>query len=289
MSEKLQKVLARAGLGSRREVEAWIEAGRVSVDGARVGLGARVTGEEAIRIDGRLVSRHRLAGGSRRRVLLYNKPEGEVCSRADAQARATVFDRLPRLDHGRWLSVGRLDVNSMGLLLLTTDGELAHRLTHPSFELEREYAVRVLGEVSPEQLQALLVGVELEDGPARFERLQEAGGEGANHWYHVVLKEGRKREVRRLWEALGLQASRLIRLRYGTMILPRNLPRGRWWELDEKQTEQLAASVGLTTQKPDLPAGPKAEDKKRRSRPRPPHRKEVRARRSPTPTGKRRH
>jgi 23S rRNA pseudouridine2605 synthase len=244
MSEKLQKVLARAGLGSRREIETWIAAGRVSVDGSRASLGDRIEGTEVVRVDGHVIPKWELSGG-RRRVLVYNKPEGEVTTREDPQGRPTVFDHLPLLRHGRWVAVGRLDVNTMGLLLLTNDGELAHRLMHPSFEVEREYAVRVLGEVPKDTLERLRKGVELEDGSARFDRIADAGGEGVNHWFHVTLREGRNREVRRLWESQGVTVSRLIRLRYGAVNLPRGLRRGRWEELMPAHAQALARAAGL--------------------------------------------
>src|SRR6266566_1837667 len=197
VSEKLQKVLARAGMGSRRQIEQWIEEGRVTVDGRTAAIGERVEPSAHIAIDGRVVPLTDLV--PKPRVLVYHKPEGEVCTRSDPQGRATVFDNLPTLRHGRWILIGRLDYNTSGLLLLTTDGELAHRLMHPSHEIEREYAVRVLGKVSDEMFTQLKEGVMLDDGPARFDDIADAGGTGANHWYHVILREGRNREVRRLW------------------------------------------------------------------------------------------
>ncbi len=244
MSEKLQKVLARAGLGSRRTMEQWIQAGRVRVNGEVARLGRRVTPEDTIRVDGRLLTAEQTAP-RRIRVLAYHKPVGEICTRHDPQGRPTLFEHLPRLRNGRWITIGRLDLNTSGLLLLTNDGELANRLMHPSTGMEREYAVRVLGEVDKETLERLRSGVELEDGPARFERLRDAGGSGANHWYHVVLREGRNREVRRLWESQGVTVSRLIRIRYGSVTLRRGLPQGRWEELDEGQVNQLLQQAGL--------------------------------------------
>ncbi len=230
MSEKLQKVLARAGKGSRREMETVISAGRVSVDGATAYLGDRVEGNEQIRIDGHIVSieaqKEQIC-----RILMYNKPEGEMCTRKDPEGRPTVFDRLPPLEGGRWIAVGRLDINTSGMLLFTTDGELANRLMHPSHKVEREYAVRVFGEVNEAMRQTLLHGVKLEDGPAKFEKISYRGGEGRNHWFHVVLSEGRNREVRRLWESQDVQVSRLIRVRYGDLELQRQLPTGGWTEL----------------------------------------------------------
>ena len=202
-SEKLQKVLARAGKGSRREIEAMISSGRVSVDGNNAYLGDRVDGTEQIRIDGHQVKLIAQAD-ELCRVLMYNKPEGEMCTRKDPEGRATVFDRLPPLESGRWVAVGRLDINTSGMLLFTTDGELANRLMHPSQKVEREYAVRVFGEFNEAMLQTLRTGVKLEDGMARFQKITYRGGEGRNHWFHVVLSEGRNREVRRLWESQDL-------------------------------------------------------------------------------------
>lgn len=233
MSEKLHKVLARAGHGSRREIESMIAAGRVSVDGKIATLGDRVESSKSlkIRIDGHLVS---IAESATEvcRVLAYYKPEGELCTRSDPEGRPTVFDRLPRLRGSRWIAVGRLDVNTCGLMLFTTDGELANRLMHPSREVEREYAVRVFGQVDDDKIRQLSKGVQLEDGPAAFKTLKFGGGEGINQWYNVTLTEGRNREVRRLWEAVGVQVSRLMRVRYGDITLPKGLPRGGWTELD---------------------------------------------------------
>lgn len=243
MSEKLQKVLARAGVGSRRQMERWIEQGRVLVDGRRADIGDRVESHQVVRVDGRVASTGKTTGQCR--VLLYHKPEGEVCTRSDPAGRPTVFDRLPRLRQGRWITVGRLDINSAGLLLLTTDGELANRLMHPSTGLEREYAVRVLGKVDEHALRRLRTGVELNDGPARFEAIRDQGGEGANHWYHVTLKEGRKREVRGLWQAVGAMVSRLMRVRYGPIILPRSVRAGHWRELDHAAITDLRLAAGL--------------------------------------------
>lgn len=244
MSEKLQKVLARAGLGSRRQLEQWIRDGRVSVDGKVAQLGDRVGDQEVVRVDGRTIGRAALQG-PQRRVIVYHKPIGEVSTRIDPEKRPTIFQALPKLHHGRWVAVGRLDVNTCGLILLTTDGELANRLMHPSSTVEREYAVRVFGEISPEVLQQLREGVELEDGPARFDSLVDAGGEGSNHWYHVTLHEGRNREVRRLWEHVGVTVSRLIRVRYGPIPLSRRLRPGRWEDLDENGVQALLQLVGM--------------------------------------------
>ncbi|MEG3113476.1 MULTISPECIES: 23S rRNA pseudouridine(2605) synthase RluB [Pantoea] len=246
MSEKLQKVLARAGHGSRREIETMIAAGRVSVDGKLATLGDRIENSKAlkIRIDGHLVS---IAESATEvcRVLAYYKPEGELCTRSDPEGRPTVFDRLPRLRGSRWIAVGRLDVNTCGLMLFTTDGELANRLMHPSREVEREYAVRVFGQVDDDKIRQLSKGVQLEDGPAAFKTLRFGGGEGINQWYNVTLTEGRNREVRRLWEAVGVQVSRLMRVRYGDIHLPKNLPRGGWTELDLPAVNYLRNLVGM--------------------------------------------
>ena len=205
--EKLQKVLARMGLASRREIEAWITAGRVKVNGKDASLGQRVDLHDAIAIDGRVLRREE-AAETVRRVLIYNKPDGEICTRDDPEGRPTVFDRLPRPKEGRWINIGRLDINTTGLLMFTTDGELANRLMHPSYQMDREYAVRVRGEVDEEMIERLKAGVMLEDGPAKFTDIKEApGGEGFNHWYHCVVMEGRNREVRRLWESCLLYTS----------------------------------------------------------------------------------
>ncbi|MCK9531117.1 MAG: pseudouridine synthase [Gammaproteobacteria bacterium] len=247
MNEKLQKVLARAGFASRRELEEWIAAGRISVNGKVATLGERVGENDIIRVDGRVVQRARLAPRERR-VLIYHKPLGEVCTRSDPEGRPTIFDNLPRLTNGRWVTIGRLDINTSGLLLLTNDGELANRLMHPSSEIEREYAVRVLGEISEETLGRLRSGVQLDDGEARFDALVDGGGEGANHWYHVTLREGRNREVRRLWESQGVAVSRLTRVRYGNVTLPRSVRPGRFADLKGPDLEGLLALVGLRSE-----------------------------------------
>lgn len=245
-SEKLQKVLARAGLGSRRELESIIAEGRVSIDGKVATLGDRINPQSSakIRVDGRIVN---LAVAQKEmcRVLMYYKPEGELCTRHDPEGRATVFDRLPRLQGARWIAVGRLDINTSGLLLFTTDGELANRLMHPSREVEREYSVRVFGQVDDAMLARLRKGVQLEDGPAAFKDIKFAGGVGMNQWYDVTLMEGRNREVRRLWESQEIQVSRLIRIRYGNIKLIKGLPRGGWQELDLANVNYLRELVGL--------------------------------------------
>ncbi|OAU94280.1 23S rRNA pseudouridine(2605) synthase RluB [Moraxella catarrhalis] len=244
VGEKLQKLLARMGLGSRRGLEEVIKAGRISINGKVATLGDRAVLTDEIRVDGRLV-RLKAEREKRRRVIAYYKPEGEICSASDPEGRPTVFDRLPKLTGDRWVMVGRLDINSSGLLLFTNDGELAHRLMHPSNEVVREYAVRVLGEVTPQIASQLTQGVALEDGMAKFDDIKEGGGTGVNKWYHVTIKEGRKREVRRMFESQELKVSRLIRTRYSTVILPKELRTGRFIELDAKDIGKLVESVGL--------------------------------------------
>lgn len=243
-TEKLQKALARMGLGSRRQMEEIIKSGRVSVNSTPATIGDRVSQGDEIRVDGRLI-KYKSENEKRRRILAYYKPEGEICSANDPEGRPTVFDRLPKLTHDRWVMVGRLDINSSGLLLFTNDGELAHRLMHPSNEVEREYAVRVLGEVTPEIASKLTKGVELEDGLAKFDDIQEAGGTGVNRWYNVKLKEGRNREVRRLFESQDLKVSRLLRIKYGTYSLPKELRTGRFIELDRRDIHDLTDLVNL--------------------------------------------
>ncbi|ATN00664.1 MULTISPECIES: 23S rRNA pseudouridine(2605) synthase RluB [Proteus] len=245
-TEKLQKILARSGHGSRREIEGYLQEGRISIDGTKAKLGDRidVTTTAKIRLDGRILN-IREAQKDVCRVLAYYKPEGELCTRSDPQGRPTVFQRLPRLNSARWIAVGRLDVNTSGLLLFTTDGELANRLMHPSREVEREYAVRVFGEIDDAKIRQLTRGVQLEDGPASFRSVSYRGGEGINQWYNVSLTEGRNREVRRMWEAVGVQVSRLIRVRYGDIDLPKGLPRGGWVELGLDQINYLRQLVEL--------------------------------------------
>lgn len=234
--EKLQKVLARSGLGSRREMERWIEQGRVTVDGKPAVLGDRIGGGARVAVDGKPLN---TAPAQETRCILYHKPTGEVCSRKDPQGRRTVFERLPKLKAGRWISIGRLDYNTSGLLLFTTDGELANKLMHPSANIEREYMVRVMGEWDESMLQRLLEGVMLEDGVARFADIQDGGGDGINHWFYVVLMEGRNREVRRLWESQGLTVSRLKRVRYGEVFIPSKVKQGQWVELEPKEVKSL--------------------------------------------------
>ncbi|MBA3582233.1 MAG: pseudouridine synthase [Gammaproteobacteria bacterium] len=243
-AERLQKILAAAGLGSRRECERLISEGRVTVNGKVIELGDKALLTDDIRLNGR-----RIATPSKtqtaHKVLMYHKPEGEVCTRRDPEERPTVFAALPRLKTGRWINIGRLDLNTSGLLLFTTDGELANRLTHPSYEVEREYSVRVFGAVDKTILDKLLAGVTLEDGPAKFLSIEDGGGEGRNHWYNVVLREGRKREVRRLWESQGLQVSRLIRIRFGTVQLAAHLRQGQHRLLEAADVQSLYAAADL--------------------------------------------
>ena len=241
-SIKLHKALADAGHGSRRELEDWILAGRISVNGEPAHVGQRIGPADSVRVNGRLVHL-KLAADRLPRVLLYHKPEGEIVSRDDPEKRPTVFEKLPQIRGGRWITIGRLDFNSCGLLLVTSSGELANRLMHPRYELEREYAVRVLGVVSEEALTQLKEGIELGDGPARFNRIEQSGGEGANHWYHVTLSEGRNREVRRMFEAVGVTVSRLMRVRYGPVQLPPQLKRGQFRELSEVEIKALMAAL----------------------------------------------
>ena len=244
--EKLHKVLASAGQGSRREIEAMITQNRVSVDGKIASLGDRIDVNSGVkvRIDGHLINLMQVQKEVCR-VLMYYKPEGELCTRHDPDGRATVFDRLPRLTGARWVAVGRLDINTSGLLLFTTDGELANRLMHPSREVEREYSVRVFGQVDDAMLARLKKGVQLEDGPANFKTIKPVGGTGLNQWFDVTLMEGRNREVRRLWESQGIQVSRLIRIRYGNIKLMKSLPRGGWQEMDLENVNYLRELVGL--------------------------------------------
>lgn len=279
--EKLQKVLARMGLGSRREIEGWISAGRVSVNGATAPLGCRVDSLDQITVDGRPLKRD-LTTEVMRRVLIYNKPEGEVCTRDDPEGRPTVFDQLPRLKQGRWVNIGRLDINTTGLLMFTTDGELANRLMHPSWQMDREYAVRVMGEVDEEMLERLREGVMLEDGPAKFTDIVSSGGEGINRWFHVCLLEGRNREVRRLWESQGVRVNRLKRVRFGPVFLGPELPVGRWREMKQNELDILSEEVGL---KPiQLPQATIAEKEKQKRQSRKPSMHQARVVRQSKPS-----
>jgi 23S rRNA pseudouridine2605 synthase len=241
-SERLQKILSRAGFGSRREMERWIEEGLVKVNGALAKLGDGATAEDKISVRGRIID-NPLKNETKTRILLYHKPIGEISSRDDPKFTKTVFDHLPHLKQGRWVQVGRLDLNTSGLLIFTNNGDLANRLMHPRYELEREYAVRVHGQVSPDAVKALLHGVMLDDGMAKFKKVDFRGGEGANCWYHVVLSEGRNREVRRLWESQGLEVSRLIRIRYGKLYMPRSLDRGSFVELSIKEVDSFISNL----------------------------------------------
>ncbi len=252
-AERLQKVLANAGHGSRRQIEEWITDGRITVNNLPAKLGDRVTAQDNIAIDGRALQSYRLET-PKRQVLVYYKPEGEVCTRSDPEGRLTIFDKLPKLRNARWITVGRLDFNTAGLLLLTTDGELANKLMHPSTEIEREYAVRILGKVDDAMLERLKRGVMLDDGMANFDAIIDAGGEGINHWFHVILKEGRNREVRRLWESQGVKISRLMRVRYGPITLRKGLRRGQMEELDERDMDTLLRAAGIAPEPmPDEP------------------------------------
>lgn len=238
--ERLQKVLAQRGVGSRREIESWIVAGQISVNGKTAVLGTKVLPHDNITILGRVVPSGSTAAAVKQRVILYNKPIGEICTRRDPEGRVTVFAHLPKLHNQRWISVGRLDINSSGLILFTTDGELANRLMHPKANIEREYSVRILGDVTKEIIKTILSGVTLDDGTvAKFNSVNFVGGAGANSWYNVTLTQGRYREVRRIWESQGLRVSRLIRIRFGTVILPRDLPEGKFIDLNPRDLERM--------------------------------------------------
>lgn len=241
MSEKLQKYLANIGVGSRRQIETLIRENRVLVNGEVAHIGQRIEGDESITLDGQSVQV--TPEKQKTTVLVYHKPEGKVCTRSDESGRETVFTDLPECEQGRWVMVGRLDISTSGLLLFTNSGELAHQLMHPKSEIEREYAVRVYGNVDAAMLQRLQKGVQLEDGPARFEKIKDAGGEGRNHWYHVVLKRGRNREVRRLWESQGVTVSRLMRIRFGSIELGKKLPVGHTRVLNAEELKKLTAQI----------------------------------------------
>ncbi|ALO46295.1 23S rRNA pseudouridine(2605) synthase RluB [Pseudohongiella spirulinae] len=243
--EKLQKVLARAGFGSRRTMESWIDEGRVRVNGKVASIGDRVTPEDTIHVDGKKVA-NMGDDAAMPRVLLYNKPENEICSMRDPEGRPSVYDHLPPIKHGRWVAVGRLDFNTSGLLLFTTDGELANRLMHPSSNIDREYAVRINGDVTDEMIKTLLKGVMIEEHLCRFTDVQYFAGEGRNRWYHVVIMEGRNREVRKLWESQGVRVSRLKRVRYGPVFIPSRVKKGQFYEMKTAEVVGLYELAGLT-------------------------------------------
>jgi 23S rRNA pseudouridine2605 synthase len=285
--EKLQKVLARAGIGSRREMERAIEAGLVKVNDRIASLGDRVTLQDKIFVDGKRVQLQNEA--TRRRVILYNKPEGEICSRSDPEGRPTVYDNLPPLKGERWISVGRLDFNTSGLLLFTNDGELANKLMHPSSVIDREYLVRIQGDVDDEMKQHLLEGVLLDDGVARFTDIVDGAGEGKNRWFYCVVMEGRNREVRRLWESQGVKVSRLKRVRYANIFIPSHVRVGQWIELSEREIHDLCLTAGFDSSnytrimKPnrDELAQMERHDKKLRSASSPPKRVKSLVRKKP--------
>lgn len=269
VDEKLQKVLARAGMGSRREMEKAIVDGRVTVNGKIAKLGDRVTSRDKIELAGTRV-RTQEPVQEQVRVLLYNKPEGEICSRKDPEGRPTVFDRLPPIKNGRWVSVGRLDFNTSGLLLFTNNGELANQLMHPSSNIDREYLVRVQGEVNNEILQTLRDGVELEDGKARFTDItpgnKSTDNERGNHWYYCTVMEGRNREVRRLWESQELRVSRLKRVRFGNIFIPSHVRVGHWLEFSEQDIRDLYLTAGLEPPPPAAFSPRKTQERERHER-----------------------
>jgi 23S rRNA pseudouridine2605 synthase len=284
-AERLQKLMAAAGLGSRRAIDKQIGDGIVTVNGKKAEPGHTVSEGDTITYEGRRWQV--VATPVRHRTLIYNKPEGEVTTRSDPQGRPTVFDRLPRVKDARWVAIGRLDINTTGLLLMTTDGELAHAMMHPSSNVDREYACRIRGQASAETMARLKEGVELDDGPASFSDIQEAGGSGENHWYHVTIMEGRNREVRRLWESQGLTVSRLKRVRYGAAFLPKRLRMGEWSEISPKDHQILredvgldASGTGLSIEQPGATRGRPARGKKPASRAKPAARKKPRDQRS---------
>lgn len=260
--ERLNKALAAIGVASRRDIEDMIIAGRISVNEMPAGIGQKVTPNDRIRVNGKLVQLR--FEKKVPRVIIYHKPEGEIVSRDDPEGRDSVFDGLPKLRHGRWISVGRLDYNTSGLLLFTDDGALANRLMHPRYEMEREYAVRILGQLTEEQIKQLTTGVELSDGVAKFMSLEDRGGEGANHWYHVILAEGRNREVRRMFEAMELTVSRLMRVRYGPVLMPSRLKRGQYEDLDEGLVCQLAGIEPTGNVQPQRRKQPRTKSRKTR-------------------------
>jgi 23S rRNA pseudouridine2605 synthase len=241
--ERIQKLLAHQGVASRRQVDLMLQQGRITVDGKPAKPGDQISGREKIALDGKLIRITNLE--SRPRVLMYHKPVGQICTRSDPEGRPDVFQNLPSLTQGRWVSIGRLDINTSGLILFTDQGELANRLMHPKYEIEREYAVRVHGAVNADMLRQLSQGVELDDGMAKFDQIVDGGGEGTNHWYHVVLKEGKNREVRRLWESVGVEVSRLVRVRYDSFNLPKWLKPGKYRFFEEEVVKRLYNKLGL--------------------------------------------
>ena len=263
MTERIQKYLSRQGVGSRRYIEGLVKEGRITVNGKPATVGEPVSGQEEIRVDGKKIESQpdqALAP----RVIMYNKPVGEVCTRSDPEGRKTIFDRMPTSKGRQLISVGRLDIATSGLLLLTNDGELANKLMHPSSGVEREYAVRVFGNVESDMVKAMVDGVELEDGIARFTDVQFAGGEGINNWFHVVLTEGRNRAVRRLWESQGLEVSRLKRVRYGNQFLGSDLRTGQWKDLDLQEVKSLYRSLGLKPPRKIYRPAPKEQQELKR-------------------------
>ncbi len=250
--ERIQKILARGGLGSRREIERWIKEGLLTINGVLVELGQSLKTGDILHIKGRIVHWEKF-GEQPTQVLVYHKATGEVVTRRDPEGRPVIFTRLPKLSIGRWIAIGRLDINTSGLILVTNNGELANRLMHPSTEIEREYAVRILGKVDDTVIERLKLGVELDDGMAHFDDVRFFAGEGANKWYHVVVKEGRNRLVRRLWESQELIVSRLIRVRYGPAKLPENIKSHSYYELNEKERNLLMEFAGLAAEKSQRP------------------------------------
>jgi 23S rRNA pseudouridine2605 synthase len=261
IGERIQKVLSRGGVGSRREIERWIEEGRMKVNGALIALGARLKQGDLLLLNDRMIHWQKFAQQPTR-VLLYHKPIGEVVTRRDPEGRPVVFTQLPKLSTARWIAVGRLDINTSGLLLVTNNGELANRLMHPSTQVEREYAVRVLGDIPDATLDRLKQGVELEDGKAKFDEIHFAGGEGANKWYHVIVSEGRNRLVRRLWESQQITVSRLIRLRYGPIVLPERLKTHSFYELTDKELDLLFEFAGIERNQPEALVADKPASKR---------------------------
>jgi 23S rRNA pseudouridine2605 synthase len=257
--ERLQKVMAQSGYGSRRNIEILIAQGHITINGEAAKLGDQVGPGDKVKLDGNVINLR--FGGQMPRVLLYHKPDNEIVTRDDPENRATVFDKLPKVNGGRWVSIGRLDLNTSGLLMFTTNGDLANKMTHPRFEVEREYAVRVMGEITEEVAQKLLkTGVDIEGEVCTFDSIEDRGGEGSNHWYHVVLREGKNREVRKMMEAVGLMVSRLMRVRFGSVQLPGFLKRGMWREMDEDQVSELLAFAGMSESDSEVEEGAEEEE-----------------------------